>query len=204
MPIMIIVFVNINYEKQQISSSTNHILEKEIDTYQNKLNKLKINQKDVSILEAINLYENLAYKLKIDIINLSVNNKIINLKYKSKYKNAISYIKSLEKIDEILSYDILYEKTDTIVNVQINTKNTKNINTINPSIDHSIKNPFKENNNSKSTKAKAIIDNFVMLDGKWYMLNDIYKKSKIIKISKNTITLEYKNKITILRIFDDE
>ena len=86
MPIMIIVFVNINYEKQQISSSTNHILEKEIDTYQNKLNKLKINEKDVSMLEVINLYENLAYKLKINIINLSVNNKIINLNIKVNIK----------------------------------------------------------------------------------------------------------------------
>ncbi|HIP12082.1 MAG TPA: hypothetical protein EYG97_03720 [Arcobacter sp.] len=205
-PLMIVVFVYINYSSPKLvkNNNTNLHINKEITKYKNKLDSLKDENKQIEPLKIISSYEYLANKFKVNILNLSISKHLITIQYKSKHKNAISYLNSLEKISDIMTFDILSEGKYTIVNVVTNISNSKSINTINQTINQNIYNPFKEKKILQTIQAKAIIDSFVMLDGKWYQLNDIYKKAKIIKISKNYITLKSKNKTTILKVFDDE
>ena len=53
-------------------------------------------------------------------------------------------------------------------------------------------------------KLKAIISNHVLLNNKWYVLNDKIGKYKIQKIEKNLVVLKYKDKNINLRLSKNE
>ena len=206
MPLLILVFVSINYKDIKVlkKEENNHI-NNEIKTYKNKLQVLKQKKKSsLSKRGTINLYETIAKKLKINILNLEISKNLLTLQYKGKYKNSILYLKAIDKISKIKLFEIIYEDKFIIVNIQINIKYNTNINLDKKEQKENISNPFKGIKTTKVSKAKAIIDNFVMLEGKWYKLNDKYKKATIIKITKNYIVLKNKDKTTILKVFNNE
>ena len=205
MPILISIFIYLNFKPQVIEINNTKIIDNEIKKYKQKI-KLIEEQKytNNSTLEIINSYENIALKLKVNITDLQVDKNIVILKYKANYQNAIKYLNFIDKISRILSFEIAQASKFIIVTCKIDIDNSKDIKTINISKLKDIKNPFKTNKKIKSIKTKAISDNFVMLDGKWYQLNDKYQKSIIVKISQNYIVLKNKNKTTILKVFDNE
>jgi len=59
-------------------------------------------------------------------------------------------------------------------------------------------------NSINTFKLKAIISNHILIDNKWYKLNDLVGKYKLTKIEKNLVVLNYKEKNINLRLFKNE
>lgn len=193
LPLFCIYFYMYLFDNKKIIVSSN---------INSKLNTLLSKKFSGSYLNLIKEIESfcLQRKIKITSIDYNKNNllikgktslvKINDLIIKIENINNFSNLKSLtiEKTTKTNSY--LFEIRTEFKKFYLKTKlkkirkqKTKDINTF---------------------KLKAIISNYVLLNNKWYSLNDFIGKYKIIKIEKNLVILNSKDKTINIKLKKNE
>ena len=209
-PILVLFFLYINFNTNNtniktITQNDKNNIYKEIEKYKRKINNLEDKKIKSSKLDTIHSYEILANKFNVGILDLKSNKNILTIKYTGKFKNTISYLNAIDKISDIKSFEIINKDKKTNINLVVDIKNYKSIKYISTNIKQNLFNPFVYiKHKNKKDNVKAILGDFVFLNGKWYKLNDRYKKSTIVKITKNYVVLKGKNKTTILKVFENE
>ena len=179
LPLLLIYFININYTK-------------ETNTYTKNIN-IKYNQVDI-----LKYYDKNLEKLKIKKEKLYFIDNTIHLILYSKFNNLIKFINYSKH--KIIKYNFYKQNKRLYLDISLNTKQLITVNTNKYKY---FKDPFKLKKNKKRKISKAIIGQYVLLNKKWYKLNDTYKNSKIIQINKFSIVLKNKNKTFTMDIFDE-
>ena len=157
---------------------------------------------DGSYLELVKELENfcLKNKIKISAINYNHNNLLIKGKTSLKKINRlIVKIENINKFSKINSLSIEKSTKKTQYAFEVNTEFKKYY--------IKTKNEKKIKEKKKSVinfNLKAIISNHVLLNNKWLTLNDMVGKHKIIRIEKNLVVLNYKDKKINLRLNKNE
>ena len=116
--------------------------------------------------------------------------KINKLIVKIEYLNNFSKINSLNIEKEIKKNQYSFHISSEYKKFYIKNKITK-----------------KEKKKKKSInkfKLKAIISNHILVNNKWYSVNDNVGKYKVLKIEKNLVVLNYQEKNIRLRLLKNE
>ncbi len=195
-PLLIGVFVYFNIPKSAISNT------KIIPTKSIKIIKTKPNQ-----LEILKILQTLEKQLDIQIFNYTFQNDKLKLQLETKYIKGIKFLYLIETISIIENLNLYYKNHMLYLSMILNfipTTKKQNFDTIH--LDTNIANSFilsKEIVNN-TLKSKAIIGDYLILNGKWYKVGDKYKQYTITKIEQKYIELKYKNSITTMEIFDEQ
>jgi len=139
-------------------------------------------------------------KIKIDSINYNKNKLSIigktSLEKINKLIIKIEHINNFSKINSLIIEKIVKKNQYTF---QINSEFKKYY--IKEKI---INTQIQKKKRKDKFKLKAIISNHVLVNNKWYSLDEKIGKYKILKIEKNLVVLNYKEKNINLRIIKDE
>jgi hypothetical protein len=168
----------------------------------NKLNNLLHKKFDGSYLNLLKDIENFCLSKKIKINSLDYNKNKLLIKGKTSLKRINSLIIKIENINS-------FSKINSL-NIEKTSKKNQYIFNINTEFKKFyIKTKNKEVKKEKKGKItvfrlKAIIDNHILLNNKWYTLNDFFGKYKIILINKNHVVLKYKDKNITLKLNKNE
>jgi len=183
MPILFLAIYYINFYNKNTSSP---------------IKIIKNTHKD-SQIQSVQYFENLLKKYNIENPNIDLNNKIITISINSKFNKILSFLNESENKYKIISYNMY--KNDKLISLLISFNTNQNIIKTISNIKYKYKNPFKKISKKRIKNSKAIIGDFVMINSKWYKLNDKYKKYKIIKINKTSIILSNTNKTFEMELF---
>lgn len=158
------------------------ILTKEIESYCD-LKKIKIDSIDYK-------KKNLLIKGKASLSQ--INSLIVKLETINNYSN----INLLNILKTVKNNEYSFEINTEFKKYYIKSKRTK-IETINTNLKPKSKPKIK-------FKLKAIVSNHVLINNKWYMIDDKVGKYKITKISENNVLLTYEKKDLNLKLHKDE
>ena len=206
LPILLIFLIYINIPTKKAPNQNNHIKKQQIKIYQKKIKQLKDKKIKYTKLQILQRYESLANKYNIEIKNINFTNKYTKLTFQGEYLNSITFFKILERLNDIISFDLTYTDHILTINTLIKTQTFQNLN-IQTTIDTNIANPFIKigfEQNNTDIPSKAIIGNWVILDNHWYKLHDRYKKYIIKKIAKDYILLGFGTKTIKMEIFNEQ
>jgi hypothetical protein len=168
----------------------------------NTINTLLSKKFDGSYLNMLKNIESFCIrkKIKIDFLNYNKNNLLI--KGKATLNKINILITKIENINN-------FSKINTL-NIEKTSKKNKYLFSITTEFKKFyIKKKkeevsFVDKKKKNIFKLKAIISNHVLLNNKWYTLNDFLGKYKIILIEKNNVVLNYKNKNITLKLDKNE
>jgi hypothetical protein len=164
----------------------------------------KINNKKVySQIKIINYFDKYAKSHKIEIQSINFTNKILDIKLNANINSIVkfvddTYIKykiiaySINSHNKHITLDIKYNLNEDLYYKRSKTKR------------YDLKNPFSKIKSKNKKLSKAIIGQYVLINNKWYKKGDIYKNKTIVNIYKDKIELKEDNKISILKVFDEE
>jgi len=164
----------------------------------------KINNKKVySQIDIINYFDKYAKSHKIEIQSINFTNKILDIKLNANINSIVkfvddTYIKykiiaySINSHNKHITLDIKYNLNEDLYYKRSKTKR------------YDLKNPFSKIKSKNKKLSKAIIGQYVLINNKWYKKGDIYKNKTIVNIYKDKIELKEDNKISILKVFDEE
>ena len=169
--------------------------------YNNTKNKVQ-HKKSKNQLEIIEYFEKIVKTNKLILNSISFNNST-DIRVNGNVNSIVKFINITNVEYKILSYtislknkkiylDIKYDKNKVVYIKQ------KKINK------YDLKNPFIKERKTKKKLSLAIIGQNVLINDKWYKQGDMYKNKRIIKIYKNKIELRDKDKISIIKIFDEK
>ena len=149
-------------------------------------------------------------KIKIDSIDYKKKNLLIKGRASlSKIKSLIIKLETINNYSNINLLNILKTAKTSVYKFEINTefkkyyiknKRTK-IDTINTNTNATLKPKLKPKD---KFKLKAIVANHVLINSKWYMIDDKIGKYKITKISENDVLLKYEKKDLNLKLHKNE
>lgn len=168
----------------------------------NNLNSLLIKKFNGSYLKLVKDIESFCLLKKIKINAIDYNKSNLSIKGKaslSKINNLITKIENINNFSKINSLNIEKSKNKNQYVFEINTEFKKYY--IKPKIEIIKKTKPR---NRDIFKLKAIIANNVLLNNKWYTLNDFVSKYQVIKIEKNLVLLKYKDKNISLELNKNE
>ena len=193
LPIFCIYFYFYFFENKELLNSSNNL---------SSVNSLVTKKFNGSYLNLIKDIEAFCISKKIKIISIDYNKKNLLIKGKTslaKINKLIMKIEYINNYSKINSLSIEKKSKKNQYSFQITSKFKK----------YYIKEQIINTkiNKKKSTdkfKLKAIISNHVLVNNKWYSLNDVVGKHKIQRIEKNLVVLNYKEKNIKLRLIKNE
>jgi hypothetical protein len=196
------LFLNKEYilEKKEIMTSVN--VESFRHLYQHKINSIKHSYLQNNQVVLSKLYEKVSKKFKVKIVYMKFHDKSVDLKTVGKFRDTMNYLIYLEKINKIIKLNLKYDNDLLFSSINLNLKKSKKLTRNIIYSAQNIKNPFIEDITT-NINSKAIIGNFVILDGIWYEKGDKYEKYTISDINKYSIKLVYKDEKKTIRIFDE-
>ena len=164
----------------------------------------KINNKKVySQIDIINYFDKYAKSHKIEIQNINFTNKILNIKLNANINSIVKFVDDTYIKYKIIAYTIKSDNKHITIDIKYNLnedlyyKRSKTKR-------YDLKNPFSKIKSKNKKLSKAIIGQYVLINNKWYKKGDIYKNKTIVNIYKDKIELKEDNKISILKVFDEE
>ena len=162
------------------------------------LNK-KFNKSYLELTKEIESYCDLK-KIKIDSIDYKKKNLLIKGRSSLvKIKSLITKLETINNYSNINLLNILKTEKKNEYTFEINTEfkkyYIKDKETKSKIIKPKIRNNFK---------LKAIVSNHVLINNKWYTINEKVGKYKITKISENNVLLKYEKKDLNLKLHKDE
>ena len=164
--------------------------------------KIKTMNYKFSSIDLISKIQNYANQKSIDISNIDIKNRVINIALNAKSKEVNEFLFFLENIDS--NSNISFFETSKPHKTKADSSSAK------VKIDFKksyIKNLKKSSSliPSKNTKPKlkAIIYNYAFLDDKWRVKGEKFSSYKIIKIDKNSVVLEKDTKKLELKVYDE-
>ncbi|MCK5294508.1 MAG: hypothetical protein KAJ49_07650 [Arcobacteraceae bacterium] len=208
-PLFIVIFVYLNIGDIVVEKNIKNedIIVKEIESYQLKIKELNsVNKtKNTDQIQILKQYELLAQNLTINITNINFQTNNLYIEFNGKYLNSIGFLNIVEKMNKISFLNFSYENSILCIKAVFDSRDFNNINFDNIQTDNSVANPFIKIKDKNSTTidsiSKAIIGEYVILNGVWYKVGDNYQKYTIYKIYDNYIELKYGDKITKMEIF---
>ena len=139
-------------------------------------------------------------KIKINTIDYKKNNLLIKGKTTLKKINKlIIKLENLNNFSKLNSLDIQKTSKQNQFTFEITTEFKKYYIKAKKVIEKKVKKISRIQFN-----LKAIVSNHILLNSKWYTLNDTVGKYKIIRIEKNLVFLKYKDKTKKLRLNKNE
>jgi hypothetical protein len=164
------------------------------------IQELKENMIKKDSFYIVNQLEKEASLLNIDLKDIKLQKPKLILQFLSNYNNSLLFLRYLELHYKIDSFTIKKDGKLFDINIAIFTTylfnqnykldNTKDI--LNPYINY--KDLHTKKIQKPDIKIIAILDNEVLIDKKWYKLNDIINGYKIIKITDDSIQISDKTK----------
>jgi len=173
-----------------------------INVNSNKLNSLLIKKFDGSYLKLVKDIESfcLSKKIKINAVDYNKDNLLIKGETSlAKINDLIIKIENINNFSNVNSLIIEKSAKKNQYIFEINTEFKKYF--IKTKIER-VKKRKQEKINI--FKLKAIISNNILLNNKWYILNDFVGKYKVIKIEKNFVLLKYKDENISLKLNKNE
>ena len=164
----------------------------------------KINNKKVySQIKIINYFDKYAKSHKIEIQSINFTNKILDIKLNANINSIVKFVDDTYIKYKIIAYTIKSDNKHITLDIKYNLnedlyyKRSKTKR-------YDLKNPFSKIKSKNKKLSKAIIGQYVLINNKWYKKGDIYKNKTIVNIYKDKIELKEDNKISILKVFDEE
>lgn len=194
LPILCIYFYFYFFTNKEVVLNNNNLM---------NINSLLTKKFNGSYLDLVKDIETFCLSKKIKIYSIDYNKnklvlsaqsslvKINDLITKIEHINSFSKIKSLSIQETLNKGKYLFQITTEFKKYYIKEKIA-----------------ISEVKNKKKSidkfKLKAIISDYILLNKKWYKLNDEVGKYKIVKIEKNLVVLSYKEKNIDLRLIKNE
>jgi len=149
----------------------------------NKLDSMKIVNSNSK--EIVYFLENKLELYDVTLKNLKIDKNTINLELLAEDTKLIGLLQKLQIHLQILSFKFIKKEALYHLQLLINTEYLFNKSALNKEFLKRSKKP-----NTIAIKIDAIIDNEVLLNGKWYKKTDTYKEMEISQIKKNYIYLK--------------
>ncbi len=167
----------------------------------NNMNSLLTKKFNGSYLNLIKDIETFSLSRKIKINSMDYNKNKLLIKGKTSLEKINKLIIKIEYINNFSRINsLIIEKTTkkSQYNFQISSDFKKYY------IKEKIINTQISKKKKDKFKLKAIISNHVLVNNKWYALNEKIGKYEILKIEKNLVVLNYKKKNINLRLIKNE
>ena len=178
--------------------------DQKVSSYQMKIAKLRNNLNKTNTIDLLKKLENLAIKYNIKIKKVLKNEDIL-VEFSSDYINSIKFLYKSERLSKLLqvkSLEFLNSKKNIDIKVVYSYGKKINIFNKQDDIDDINLNPFVFKRNKKF-HLQAIVGDIVYINNKIFKLNDIVDDMKIVKITKNSVTLQNRFTKLVLRIYDE-
>jgi len=178
--------------------------DQKVSSYQMKIAKLRNNLNKTNTIDLLKKLENLAIKYNIKIKKVLKNEDIL-VEFSSDYINSIKFLYKSERLSKLLqvkSLEFLNSKKNIDIKVVYSYGKKINIYNKQDDIDDINLNPFVFKRNKKF-HLQAIVGDIVYINNKIFKLNDIVDDMKIVKITKNSVTLQNRFTKLVLRIYDE-
>lgn len=150
---------------------------------------LKINKVDVT-----NRCENILKKNHLRYSDIHFNNDILNIKLNGTLKNIVNFIQMNRYL--IRRYQVIKNnkgfELDIIIDISKMVK------------DYKIYYNYKHKSTKQKIKVKAIIENYVLINKRWYHIDEGYKQYQIVIINNNSVEFKSDNETKIIKVIDEQ